>query len=133
LEQLKSVLQQFGIPFVVAQDEPHAGRPISQKVKDLMDSCTGGIFIFTADEEFTDASGVPIRRPRENVIFELGAASYLYGRSIVIFKEDSVSFPSDFSDLGWISFEKDRLDLKAMELMKELISLGALRLVAGAR
>lgn len=131
LDQLKAILQQFGIPFVVAQDEPNAGRPISQKIKDLMDECTGGIFIFSADEEFKSKDGLAIWRPRENVIFELGAASYLYGRSIVIFKESDVTFPSDFRDLGWITFERDRLDAKAMELMKELIALKALRLVAG--
>jgi predicted nucleotide-binding protein len=132
LDQLKQILQQFGIPFVVAQDEPNAGRPISQKIKDLMDDCTGGIFIFSADEEFKDKEGNAIWRPRENVVFELGAASYLYGRSIVIFKEANVTFPSDFRDLGWITFERDRLEAKAMDLMKELIALGALRLVAGA-
>lgn len=132
LDQLKQILQQFGIPFVVAQDEANAGRPISQKVKDLMDECTGGIFIFSADEEFKSKDGDVIWRPRENVIFELGAASYLYGRSIVIFKESDVTFPSDFRDLGWITFERDRLNAKAMDLMRELIALGALRLVAGA-
>jgi predicted nucleotide-binding protein len=131
LEQLTKILNQFSIPFVVAQDEPNAGRPISAKIKDLMDSCTGGIFIFSADEQFIDPGGSTIWRPRENVIYELGAASYLYGRSIVIFKEQGASFPSDFRDIGWIPFEKDKLDAKAMDLMRELIALGALKLVAG--
>jgi hypothetical protein len=43
-------------------------------------------------------------RRSENAIFELGAASVLYDNRIVIFKEDRVSFPSDFSDLGYIEF-----------------------------
>lgn len=131
VDQLKRILDQFSIPYLVAQDEPHSGRPISQKVKDLMDECTGGIFIFSGDEKLFDADGREILRPRENVVFELGAASYLYGRSIVVFKEEGVTFPSDFSDLGWIPFEKDHLDAKAMALLQELIGLRAVKLMPG--
>ncbi len=47
----------------------------------------------------------------------------------VILKEDDVSFASDFSDTGYILFEKDRLDPKAADRMVELISLGFLQLI----
>lgn len=130
LEQLKQVLNEWQVPFVVAIDEPNAGRPISEKVAELMKSCTAGIFIFTADDEFQDATGDPIFRPSQNVIYELGAASLLYGRKIVVFKESGVTFPSDFSDLGWIEFERDALDAKAVDLLRELIALKAIRLVS---
>lgn len=130
LEQLKRILNEWQVPFVVAVDEPHAGRPISEKVADLMRSCSAGIFIFTGDDEFQDASGGPVLRPSQNVIYELGAAGLLYGRKIVVFKESGVAFPSDFSDLGWIEFEKDALDAKAMDLLRELIALKAVRLVS---
>lgn len=132
LEQLKRILNEWQVPFLVAVDEPHAGRPISEKVADLMRACSAGIFIFTADDEFTDHAGQSVFRPSQNVIYELGAASLLYGRKIVVFKERGVSFPSDFSDLGWIEFDKDALDAKAMDLLRELIELKALRLVSSA-
>jgi hypothetical protein len=130
LEQLRKILNEWQVPFVVAVDEANAGRPISEKVADLMKSCSAGIFIFSADEEFTDASGMKIFRPSQNVIYELGAAGLLYGRKIVVFKESGVTFPSDFSDLGWIQFEQDALDAKAMDLLRELIALKAVRLVS---
>jgi len=130
LEQLKKILNEWQVPFVVAVDEANAGRPISEKVADLMKSCSAGIFIFSADEEFTDADGTKIFRPSQNVIYELGAAGLLYGRKIVIFKESSVTFPSDFSDLGSIRFERDALDAKAMDLLRELIALRAVKLVS---
>lgn len=130
LEQLRKILNEWQVPFVVAVDEANAGRPISEKVADLMKSCSAGIFIFSADEEFTDASGKTIFRPSQNVIYELGAAGLLYGRKIVIFKESSVTFPSDFSDLGSIRFERDALDAKAMDLLRELIALKAVKLVS---
>lgn len=131
LEQLKQILNQLGIPYVVAQEEPNKGRPISRKVKDLMDSCSAGIFVFSADEEFKDSSGNPIFRPRENVVYELGAASYKYDQRIVVFKEKGVAFPSDFRDLGYIEYDKSALSSKTMELLKELIALKAVRLLPG--
>lgn len=128
LEQLERILNRFKVAYKVAVDEPHEGRPISAKVAELMKNCTSGIFIFTADEETTDAKGNKVYRPSDNVVYELGAASVLYGNKIVIFKEESVSFASDYSDLGYISFEKDRLDSKAADLMLELINLGFMQL-----
>ena len=130
LDQLKQILNEWQVPFVVAVDEPNVGRPISAKVADLMRACTAGIFIFTADDEFQDAQGEAVFRPSQNVIYGLGAASLLYGQKIVIFKERGVSFPTDFRDLGWIEFDRDSLDAKAMELLRELIALKAIKLVS---
>jgi hypothetical protein len=130
LQQVQNILNRFHIPYVVAQDEPNAGRPISQKIRDLMKSCTAGIFIFSADEEFRDQDGNTIWRPRENVIYELGAASLEYGQRIVIFKQKGVYFPTHFRDLGYIEYEKGNLSAKAMELLMELVELGALKLTA---
>jgi predicted nucleotide-binding protein len=132
LEQLKGILNELGIPYVVAQEEPNVGRPISKKIKDLMDSCSGGIFIFSADEEFRDLTGNSIFRPRENVVFEIGAASYKYDQRIVIFKENGVAFPSDFRDLGYIEYDKGQLAGKTMELLKELIALKAVKILPGS-
>lgn len=130
LEQLKDILNSLKVPFLVAIDEPNAGRPISEKVAETMKACSAGIFIFTSDEELTDENGEVVFRPSQNVVYELGAASLLYGRKIVILKEAGVNFPSDFSDLGRIEFEKDSLDAKAMDLLRELIALDALKLVS---
>ena len=131
LQEVQRILDKLGIPYMIAAEEANVGRPISQKVKELMDACTGGIFIFSADEEFRDKDGNTIFRPRENVIYELGAASYVYDQSIVIFKEKSVTFPTDFRDLGYIEFEQGQLAGKTMELLTELIALRAIKLLPG--
>jgi predicted nucleotide-binding protein len=131
VDQLTKILSEFGIPFVVAETEPHAGRPISQKVRDLMDACTAGVYVFTADEKFTDEKGNVIWRPRENVVYELGAGSYKYGTKIVVFKEKEVSFPSDYQNLGYIEFEEGQLQAKTLELIRELVALKALRWTPG--
>ena len=132
LDQLKGILNSWKVPFLVAVDEANAGRPISEKVAETMKQCSAGIFIFTADEAFTDSAGETVSRPSQNVVYELGAASLLYGRKIVILKESGVTFPSDFSDLGWIEFERGALEAKAMDLLREMIALNAVRLVSAA-
>lgn len=128
LEQLKRILDQFKVPYKVAIDEPHRGRPISQKVADIMKSCSSAIFIFTADEEYTDSEGNKTFKPSDNVVYELGAAGVLYDKNIVIFKEEEVTFASDFRDLGYINFERDNLQAKTTDLLKELIEFGLLKI-----
>jgi predicted nucleotide-binding protein len=92
-----------------------------------MQSSNCAILIFTADEEFKDKKGNTIWRPSENVVYELGAAGYLYDNRIVILKEEEVNFPSNFNDLGYISFAKDQLEHKAMDILKELIGFKILK------
>ena len=96
--QAQVMLNRLRIPFVVAQDEVMFG------------------WDFSADEEFKDKDGNSLWRPRENVIYELGAASLEYGQRIVIFTEKGVYLPTDFRDMGYIEHEKGSLDAKAMGL-----------------
>jgi predicted nucleotide-binding protein len=127
LEQLKRILDQFKIPYKVAVEEPNLGRPIGAKVKEIMESCNCAVLIFTADEEFTKSDGTSIWRPSENVVYELGASSYLYSNRIVIVKEKDVEFPTNFRDLGYISFDKDNLEAKSMDVLRELIGFGIVK------
>ena len=128
LDQLKQILDQFKIPYKVAVDEPNLGRPIGEKVRHTMGECNCAILIFTADEEFQDKEGNTIWRPSENVVYELGASGYLYGNRVVILKEESVEFPSNFKDLGYISFAKDALGAQSMDVIKELIGFGIVKI-----
>lgn len=130
LEQLEKILRQFDIPYMVATEEPHRGRPISTKVKEIMKDCNSSILIFTKDEEYRDIEGNILWRPSENVIHELGAASILYDNRIVIFKEEGLDLPTNFRDLGYITFQTDKLDAQAMDLIKELVGFGLLKITA---
>lgn len=128
LEQLKKILDQFRIPYKVAVEEPNLGRPIGTKVREIMEACNCAILIFTADEEFQDSEGNTIWRPSENVVYELGAAGFLYDKRIVILKEEGVQFPSNFNELGYISFGRDQLESKSMDVLKELIGFGIVKI-----
>jgi predicted nucleotide-binding protein len=122
MQQLEKILNEYGIPHRVVMDEANEGRPISAKVAQAMRECGAAILIFTADEEFLSPSGDTIWRPSENVVYELGAAAVLYDKKIIIFKEVGVTLPTNFRDIGYISFEKDDLAAKGVELFRELIA-----------
>jgi hypothetical protein len=128
LEKLQKILTQFQIPHKVVVDEANLGRPISQKVRETMLQCGSAILIFTKDEKFQDEKGNPIWRPSENVVHELGAASFAYEDRVVIFKESGINFPSNFESVGYIEFEEDSIEAKTAELLKELIGFGLVRI-----
>lgn len=127
MEQLQKILAEYGVPFKVAIDEANKGRPISEKVAGVMSECGAAILIFTADEEFRDLAGLEVWRPSENVVYELGACSILYGKRIIVFKEVGVTFPSNFRDIGYIEFDKDSLSAKGIDLFRELIAFNIIQ------
>lgn len=132
LEKLEKILRSFQVPYKVAVAEPNLGRPIPTKVKDVMKECGSAILIFSRDERFTAEDGQEIWRPSENVVYELGAASYEYGDRVVIFMEKGLEFPANFESIGHIEFEENSIESKTMELMQELIGLGLLKITPAA-
>lgn len=129
LEKLQKFLTGFQIPYKVVVDEANLGRPISQKVKDTLKQCGSAILIFTKDEKFFDDAGIEIWRPSENVVYELGAASYEYEDRVVIFKEKGLSFPTNFQSIGYIEFDEDAIEAKTTELLRELIGFGLVKIM----
>lgn len=131
LEQLTKILRELRIPYLVAEDEANAGRPISQKVRDTMDQCGAAILIFSADVEHFDGDRKSIWHSSENVSHELGASAVMYDDRVILFKERDVNLASNFSGIGYIPFEKDRLDAEMGALLRELVALKFLKLSVG--
>ncbi len=127
LEKLQKILSSFQIPHKVAVQEANLGRPIPQKVKDIMEQCGSAILIFTRDEQFIDKDGNEVWRPSENVAYELGATSFAYEDKVVIFKEKGIDFPTNFQSIGYIEFEEDGIEAKTADLLKELIGFGLVK------
>lgn len=127
LEKLQKFLSTFQIPYKVTIDEANLGRPIPQKVREIMYQCGSAILIFTCDERFFDENGTEIWRPSENVVHELGAASLLYEDRIVIFKEKGLHFPTNYQSIGYIEFDTDSIESKVADLLKELIGFGLIK------
>ena len=131
LTQLKTLLDTLKIPYLVAAAEANKGRPIPIKVRETMEECGAGILIFSADEELFNKDQEPVWKNSENVSHELGAAAVMYDDRIIIFKEDSVSLASNYESIGYIEFEKDKLDAKLADLLTELVALKILQVQVG--
>lgn len=127
LTQLTAVLDRLKIPYLVAAAEANRGRPIPVKVRETMEQCGAAILIFSADEELFDKEQKPLWKNSENVAHELGAAAVMYDDRIIIFKEESVALASNYESIGYIEFEKDKLDAKIADLLTELVALKILQ------
>ena len=127
VESLVRILDTFKVPYKLAVREASLGRPISKKVRDTMLECGSAILVLTKDEEFTNNKSESIWRPAENVVHEVGAASYAYDGRIVIMKEKGLNLPTNFSDIGYIEFEPDMVEAKTTDIFKELIGFGLLK------
>lgn len=49
----------------------------------------------------------------------------------MVFKEKGIELPSNFSSVGYIEFEKDKLGDKGIELFRELVSMKILSISVG--
>ena len=128
LQQLQRILSTFQIPHKIAAEEANLGRPIPQKVKDIMGQCGSAILVFTCDEQFFDKEGGTVWRPSENVVHELGAASYAYEDRVVIFKERGLHSPTNYQSIGYIEFSDEGLEARTPELLKELVGFGLIKI-----
>ncbi|MXZ93477.1 MAG: hypothetical protein F4Z11_03115 [Cenarchaeum sp. SB0666_bin_15] len=124
VNQLKKIADEIGIEYKVVMDEANEGQDVGEKVHTLMGECMFGIFIFTADEETKDKDGNTIWRSSQNVIDEHGAGRLFYQGRVILFKEDKVTLPSNVHGKLYIIFERDKLDAKVLEFIKECKSLG---------
>jgi predicted nucleotide-binding protein len=129
LQQIQTLLSSFQIPHKMVADEANPKRPISQKVRDILQECGSAILVFTRDQQFFDSEGTEFWLPSENVVHELGAASFLYGDRIVVFKEKGTYFPIAFQSIGSIEFESNDIQARTADLLKELIGFGLVRVM----
>jgi hypothetical protein len=54
-----------------------------------------------------------------------------YGNRIVIFREETLTLASNYSDIGHITFKNGELSAKGIELFRELIDFGLVKVTVG--
>jgi hypothetical protein len=62
------------------------------------------------------------------MLYELGAASFLYGDRIIILQESSLEPALKFRDIAYISFTRDKLEDRSLDLIKQLLKLGIVKM-----
>ena len=116
---MRQVLSEFDIPHVVAEWEDGDGRPVPEEVADRMRECSSGIVVFSEDSE-----------PSRTTLFQIGAASVLYGERVVAIREAGAA--ADAFDLGavpLVRFDANSPQRFGLDLLRTLRRLGTIKVL----
>ena len=125
VEYLKEVLDPFGIPYVVVDSDYDATRPLAVEVTDRMRECTAAILVFA---KATDSEWKGRREDKrsQKMMYQLGAASALYGERVVVFTEASKASPHD-QDFHTLEFHRDEVHELGLVILAQLHRLGVIQ------
>ena len=124
LRFVKEVMEEFGIAYGLAERETSDAQPIPSQVSSEMRNCTAAVLVF-ANEHSGERSGTP--SAGERALYQLGAASALYGDRIVILKESGLELPHDIAAVHSVPFDSERPGDAAFGLLRELHRVGAIK------
>lgn len=114
-ESIGRYLRSLGAHVLDWQTDFISGRTIIDQIQQAAARCTGGIFLFTKDDDLADHMYVDRSAPRDNVVFEAGYFSGLKGkRNVLIVRETGSKMPADLGDDIYASLP-DRADTSTIE------------------
>jgi len=89
------------------------GTSILSEIEKADSECTGGIFLFTKDDQFE--SDQPIAAPRDNVIFEAGYFIRSKGKErVIVIREKDAKMPADLGGDIYLHLE-DKNNISTIE------------------
>ena len=126
---LKAVLDPFRIPYDVVECDYDAGRPVTGDVSEQMRQCNSAIFIFAepSDESWT---GRREEKHREKMLYQLGAASVLFGDRIIALRDGDRDPEGNTGDFHTLPFDRGRMDEVGLPLLAELHRMGVIEVRA---
>ena len=112
---LKNFLQSGGATVLDWQTDFIAGRSILAQIEEAAARCNAGIFLFTKDDDLSDAHQQDRSAPRDNVVFEAGYFIGLKGkRNVLIVREQGSKMPADLGG-DIYALLQDRADIGPIE------------------
>ena len=126
VEFVMSVLDGFDIPYAIAEEDSAETKPIPLRVSDDMRQCTAGILVFgrTGPEESD------VRTAEADMLYQLGAASVLFGDRIVILKDSNLELAEPFNGIRSVNFDKGTPEQSGLALLYELHRAGLIKVTA---
>ena len=117
-------LADFQIPYAYLDGLEPDGRPVHAKIAEEMHKSAAAILVFAAPEGSTDS-----RRDREQMIYQLGASSVLFGDKVVVFQcaKDKADGDSEPIHPRSVIFQQGKYDEAGYELIRELHQSGIIR------
>ena len=118
-----SVLDQFGVPYSQGAVKPDQGPELTDEVSRDMRRCSAAVLVVEGDSDDPDESagqgGIAA------VMYQLGAASALYGSRVLIVRDEDAHLTAEFgTGLPAIVYQSDFPERAGMALLSALHGLG---------
>jgi hypothetical protein len=93
---VKAWLTSRGVKVLDWQTDFPPGRNILQQIGEAAARCSGGIFLFTCDDEIAEPGPGHAAVPRDNVVFEAGFFVHAKGKErVLVIREEGAKMPAD--------------------------------------
>lgn len=100
-------VEKIGLNAIILHEQINSGKTIIEKIEQYT-NVVFSLVLLTPDDLMVDSKSLPIKRARQNVIFELGYLMAKLGRQrICALVKDNVEIPSDISGVVYIPYDKD--------------------------
>ena len=116
---LKTILDEFGIPYGIAEGDYDDPRPVTAEVSQEMRECSAAVLVFARPSWSVVRGGREVSTT-DTMRYQLGAASVLYGESIILLTEIGEDQADLDTGLHTLQFERDRLGEVTLALLSEL-------------
>ena len=129
-EYVKSVLDEFGVPYSTGEVQPGQGPGLTAEVSDGMRRCSAGVLVLGGKPETGAATEGGVAA---SLLYQLGAASVLYGRKVLIVRGESVRLSSEIdAGLPSIVFESAYPEKAGLAMLAALKDLGVIDILPQA-
>ena len=125
LRLVQVVLDRFEIPYSITEGDQGTVHPTPGRVSDEMRRCTAAILVFSKDDQAAEG-------PAEAMLYQLGAASALYGEKVIILKERGSQLGLDLGALHTVDYDRRRPQEAGLDLLLEMHRAGLVRVVASS-
>jgi len=131
-DYLKSVLDPFGILYLIVESDFDSNRPLAQDVSEQMRDCDAAILVFasTSQPEWT---GRREQKRHEKMLYQLGAASALYGDRVLALRERSADESPQDGGFHTLVFHRDSLQKVGLAVLSELHRRGIIEVRTAGR
>ena len=110
LDQVKQIIEFGKFKAVVSEERETTAIPVPDKVIADMHQSQAGIIIVSADDKIKDGEGNETYTINPNLLIEIGAATVLYKKKVILLWDKRIDVPSNLQGLYRCEFEGETLD-----------------------
>jgi len=124
LTELRDYLDELGIEKLLVIKKPNLDREINLKVEAYLDEADFVIILATGDSKDRNENIMP----GGNVLHEIGLAQAIakFKGKIIYLLEEGAEFPSNIKPKSYIRFNRDNIEYKFGDIVKEIKKMGFL-------